>query len=61
MSASLPSDWSLPKPMRAVPVNDPTLPAGWAAQPKADHTNIATALRHHARDISRPLATLGIT
>ncbi|MCX5336568.1 hypothetical protein [Streptomyces sp. NBC_00140] len=28
--------WSLPEPMRAVPVNDPTLPAGWAAQPKWD-------------------------
>ncbi|MER5430308.1 ISAs1 family transposase [Streptomyces sp. NPDC002588] len=27
----------------------------------ADHTNIAAALRHHARDISRPLTTLGIT
>ncbi|MFD3843017.1 ATP-dependent DNA ligase [Streptomyces sp. NPDC058642] len=27
--------WSLPEPMRAVPVNDPA-PAGWAAQPKWD-------------------------
>ncbi|MDQ0605506.1 ATP-dependent DNA ligase [Streptomyces canus] len=36
MSPSLPSGWSLPEPMRAVPVNDPALPAGWAAQPKWD-------------------------
>lgn len=28
--------WSLPEPMRAVPVNDPALPAGWAAQLKWD-------------------------
>lgn len=31
MSASLPSGWPLPEPMRAAPVNDPALPAGWAA------------------------------
>ncbi|MDQ0605407.1 hypothetical protein QF037_009752 [Streptomyces canus] len=36
MPASMPSSWSLPEPMRAVPVNDPALPAGWAAQPKWD-------------------------
>ncbi|MEU5323996.1 ATP-dependent DNA ligase [Streptomyces sp. NPDC021056] len=36
MSASLPSSWSLPEPMRAVPVNDPALPAGCAAQLKWD-------------------------
>jgi ATP-dependent DNA ligase len=34
MPPSSPSSWALPEPMRAVPVNDPTLPAGWAAQPK---------------------------
>ncbi|MCX5327859.1 ATP-dependent DNA ligase [Streptomyces sp. NBC_00140] len=33
---SPPPAWSLPEPMRAMPVNDPTLPAGWAAQPKWD-------------------------
>ncbi|MEU5323991.1 hypothetical protein AB0G67_45810 [Streptomyces sp. NPDC021056] len=31
MSPPLPSSWSLPEPMRAVPINDPALPAGWAA------------------------------
>ena len=36
MSASLPSGWPLPEPMRALPVNDPTLTAGWAEQPKCD-------------------------
>ncbi|WP_327722348.1 ATP-dependent DNA ligase [Streptomyces sp. NBC_00490] len=30
------SAWSLPEPMRAVPVNDPVLPEGWAAQLKWD-------------------------
>ncbi|MGW7210511.1 ATP-dependent DNA ligase [Streptomyces sp. NPDC054837] len=34
--SSLPPGWSLPEPMRAAPVNDPALPAGWAAQPKWD-------------------------
>ncbi|MEU9917680.1 hypothetical protein [Streptomyces sp. NPDC051001] len=34
MSASLPPGWPLSEPMGAVPVNDPALPAGWAAQPK---------------------------
>ncbi|MER6187054.1 hypothetical protein [Streptomyces sp. NPDC001652] len=29
MPASSPSSWSLRKPTRAVPVNDPTLPVGW--------------------------------
>ncbi|WP_327722019.1 hypothetical protein OG381_46470 [Streptomyces sp. NBC_00490] len=32
----MPSGWSLPEPMRAEPVNDPALPAGWAAQPEWD-------------------------
>ncbi|WP_329138162.1 hypothetical protein OG552_29770 [Streptomyces sp. NBC_01476] len=27
----------------------------------AGHTGIAASLRHHARDATRPLATLGIT
>ncbi|MDT7847383.1 ATP-dependent DNA ligase [Streptomyces justiciae] len=31
-----PSRWSLPEPMRAVPVNDPALPRGHAGQPKWD-------------------------
>ncbi|AZP14739.1 ATP-dependent DNA ligase [Streptomyces aquilus] len=35
MPASSPG-WSLPEPMRAVPVTDPALPAGWAAQLKWD-------------------------
>ncbi|WP_327722263.1 hypothetical protein OG381_47955 [Streptomyces sp. NBC_00490] len=35
MSSPSPA-WSLPEPMRAVPVNDPALTAGWAAQPKWD-------------------------
>ncbi|MEU9918681.1 hypothetical protein [Streptomyces sp. NPDC051001] len=33
MSSPSPA-WSLPEPIRAVPVNDPALPAGWTAQPK---------------------------
>ncbi|MDQ0595982.1 ATP-dependent DNA ligase [Streptomyces canus] len=36
MPASVPSSWSLPEPMRAVPVTDPALPAGWTAQLKWD-------------------------
>ncbi|MBE8477490.1 ATP-dependent DNA ligase [Streptomyces justiciae] len=36
MSSSSPPRWSLPEPMRAVPVNDPALPQGWAAQAKWD-------------------------
>lgn len=35
MSTSLSSGRPLPERMRA-PVNDPALPAGWAAQPKWD-------------------------
>ncbi|MDQ0605275.1 ATP-dependent DNA ligase [Streptomyces canus] len=34
--SSPPPAWSLPEPMRAVPVNDPALPTGWAAQLKWD-------------------------
>jgi ATP-dependent DNA ligase len=36
MPASVPSGRPLSERMRAVPVNDPALPAGWAAQPKWD-------------------------
>jgi ATP-dependent DNA ligase len=36
MSSPSPTSWSLPEPMHAAPVDDPTLPAGWAAQPKWD-------------------------
>ncbi|MEU5893081.1 hypothetical protein ABZ835_40535 [Streptomyces sp. NPDC047461] len=34
--SSPPPAWSLPEPMRAAPVNDLALPAGWAAQLKWD-------------------------
>ena len=42
-------------------------PTSWPAQPRhrraqpGGPTNLAAALRHHARDPARPLATLGIT
>ncbi|MFJ9154275.1 hypothetical protein ACIRP7_40970 [Streptomyces sp. NPDC102270] len=28
--------WTLPEPMLAAPVSDPTLPPGWATEPKWD-------------------------